>query len=493
MVIKPEELSVSSNFDMVVFGGSGDLAMRKLLPALYYCQKNRQLPAGRIIGVSRGDLTRADYLDKIDRNFRRFIPAQDLTPFDWQAFQERLDYRRVDAMTADDYRLLSQLLKDSEDRVRVFYLATAPDLFSIICEHLAQAGLVTAQARVVLEKPLGHSLTSAQQINKQVGAVFAEHQIYRIDHYLAKETVQNLMVLRFGNPFFEPLWRSKWISHVQITVAEQLGIEGRGKYYDRAGALRDVVQNHLLQLLCLLAMEPPNSIDPDAIRDEKLKILRALRPLSPEAIKGIVRGQYRAGAINGVPVPGYLQEPAVELDSRTETFVALRAEIGSWRWAGVPFFLRTGKRLQEKVSELVVYFREVPHCIFEPAFGAIEPNHLVIRLQPDESIKLFLMAKTPGDEMKLRPVHLNLNFAKTFRTRQPDAYERLLMDIIRGKLTLFMRHDEQDAAWRWIEPILNAWEATRDGPKPYTAGSWGPAASTALISRDGFLWYEEGG
>lgn len=480
-------------FDMVIFGGSGDLAMRKLLPALYYRHKDGHLPEqGRIIGVARSDMSRADYLAEVERNCSRYIRAADFTPEEWEAFAQRLDYLKIDAMSPDDYQGLAELLNEDQDRARVFYLSTAPSLFSAICENLAQAGLVTPQSRVVLEKPLGHDLASAQRINEQVGAVFEEQQIYRIDHYLGKESVQNLMALRFGNTLLEPLWRRGWISHVEITVAEQIGVEGRGDFYDRAGALRDMVQNHLLQLLCILAMEPPINIHPDAVRDEKLKVLRALRPLTGrDVIANTVRGQYRAGASKEGPVPGYLEESGIDPNSRTETFVALKIDINTWRWAGVPFYLRTGKRLQERVSEIVVNFREIPYSIFESDSVITEPNRLVIRLQPDESVKLFLMAKAPGDEMRLRPVHLNLDFAETFKTRQIDAYERLLMDVIRGKLTLFMRRDELDAAWRWIEPIHHAWEAQGDRPKAYTAGTWGPAGASTLISRDGFSWHEE--
>ena len=479
-------------FDMVVFGGNGDLAMRKLLPALYYCHKNGQLhDDGRIIGVARSITDRDAYLQLVEEHCRRFIAAEDLTPELWAGFMARLDCVQLDA-AAGDYQALHEWLGDDPGRVRVFYLATAPALFKVISQHLAGTGLITPAARVVLEKPLGKDLASAQEINRQVGAVFAEHQIFRIDHYLGKETVQNLMVLRFGNVLFEPLWRSSWISHVEITAAEKIGVEGRGGYYDTAGAMRDMVQNHLLQLLCILAMEPPNSTDPDAVRDEKLKVLRALEPYNEHAaLNQAVRGQYRAGAIDGKAVPGYLEESNIAPDSRTETFVALRAELATWRWAGVPFYLRTGKRLPERLSEIIVHFRRIPHSIFEDSSGVAAPNRLVIQLQPDETVKLYLMAKAPGDDVRLRPVNLNLNFAETFKTRRGDAYERLLIDVILGKLTLFMRGDELEAAWRWAEPILDAWQNSDERPKGYTAGSWGPTASSVLIGREGFNWHEE--
>jgi glucose-6-phosphate 1-dehydrogenase len=410
----------------------------------------------------------------------------------WEAFAGQLHYASADGSAGGDFESVGALIREQGDRVRVFFLATAPDLFTTICKNLADAGLVTPNSRVVLEKPLGRDVASARSINELVGSIFAEHQIYRIDHYLGKETVQNLIALRFGNALFEPLWTRSWVRDVQITIAEWVGVEGRGEFYNRTGALRDMVQNHLLQLLCILAMEPPASIDPDAVRDEKLKVLRSLKPFTPQDVTNkTVRGQYRAGAINGAPVIGYLEEPGIPADSTTETFVALKAELSTWRWAGVPFYLRTGKRMQDRLAEIVVNFRDVPHYMFESAAAPPESNCLVLRLQPEESVKLHLMAKAPGDEMKLRPVNLNLDFAETFEVRQWDAYERLLMDVIRGRLTLFMRRDELDAAWQWIEPILEAWESQRDRPKPYTAGTWGPAASSGLIVRDGLSWREE--
>ncbi|MDQ2696654.1 MAG: glucose-6-phosphate dehydrogenase [Pseudomonadota bacterium] len=482
-----------SPFDIVIFGGSGDLAMRKLLPALYHRHKDGQLPEqGRIIGVARSELSREEYLAKVEESCRNYIPADEFTAGDWQAFAQRVHYQKVDAGDLGDFQRLADFLSGAEDRVRMFFLSTAPSLFATICQNLHQAGLITPQTRVVLEKPLGHNLESAKRINRDVGAVLEEHQIFRIDHYLGKETVQNLMALRFGNALFEPLWRRGWISHVQITVAESVGVEGRGEFYDKIGAMRDMVQNHILQMLCILAMEPPISIDPDAVRDEKLKVLKALKPITErDAINKTVRGQYRAGAVGGSPVPAYLDEPNVPRDSATETFVALKVEIETWRWAGVPFFLRTGKRMQEKITEIVVFFREVPHSIFNTVSGVPEGNRLVIRLHPQEGLKLFLMAKSPGDEMRLRPVNLNLNFSETFKTRQLEAYERLMMDVLRGNLTLFVRNDELEAAWRWVDPIFDAWRAHGDPPKTYNAGTWGPSASTGLIGRDGFSWHEE--
>jgi glucose-6-phosphate 1-dehydrogenase len=387
---------------------------------------------------------------------------------------------------------LAAVLAEHPDRIRVFYLATGPDLFGPICDHLGLYGLATPNSRVVVEKPIGKSLESARAVNEAIGRVFPEDRVYRIDHYLGKETVQNLMALRFANALFEPLWNNAHIDHVEITVAETLGVEGRAGYYDTAGALRDMVQNHMLQLLCLVAMEPPTSLAADAVRDEKLKVLKALVPLVDGTVDGsTVRGQYRSGASSGGPVKGYLDELGAPT-SITETFVALKAEIANWRWAGVPFYLRTGKRLASRVSEIVVAFRHIPYSLFEPSAGPIAANRLVIRLQPDEGVKLWLMIKDPGPGgMRLQHVPLDMSFATVFNVRNPDAYERLLMDVVRGNQTLFMRRDEVEAAWAWIDPILEVWSTSRDLPKPYTAGTWGPSAAIALIERDGRTWYED--
>ncbi len=484
-------MTVLPTFDMVLLGGTGDLVTRKLLPALYRRHVAGQISAdSRIIGVARTDFSRSDYLSLSQKTCQAFLKEEfDLAH--WEAFAVLLDYIKVDAEIASDYARLAASFTHRAEVVRVFFFSTASDLFAGICENLNNAGLVTNLSRVVLEKPLGHDMLSADFINHQVGRVFAERQIYRIDHYLGKEAVQNLMALRFGNALFEPLWRRGLIKHVQITVAEELGVERRGHFYDKTGALRDMVQNHLLQLLCIMAMEPPASSDPDAVRDEKLKVLRALKPLrGQDVLTKTVRGQYKAGAAGGVAVPGYLNETNIAPDSTTETFVALKVEIDTWRWAGVPFYLRTGKRLQDRVTELVVTFDEVPHPIFEnsPSHTA---NELLIRLQPDESITLTILAKNPGEGMRLKPVSLGLDLGDSFRTPSLDAYERLLMDTVKGNLTLFMRRDEVDAAWRWIDPIRAGWEQFDEKPKIYVAGSWGPAASSALISRDGFSWHDE--
>jgi glucose-6-phosphate 1-dehydrogenase len=478
-------------FDLVIFGGTGDLAVRKLLPALYHRYIDGQLRSeARIIGVAREPLDDAGYRAQVRAAVEASVSH--IVPAALDAFLALIGYRSLDARKADGWDEFAETIHAKPDHVRVFYLSTSPELFVDICERLGGYGLNGNNARVVLEKPIGRDLASANAINDAVGAFFTEAQIYRIDHYLGKETVQNLLALRFGNALFEPLWNSAHIDHVQITVAETLGVGRRGSYYDRAGALRDMVQNHILQLLCMVAMEPPSSLQPDAVRDEKLKVLRSLRPIdASNAAQLTVRGQYRAGAADGQGVPGYLDELEAP-ESRTETFVALKAEIGNWRWAGVPFYLRTGKRLPSRVSEIVVVFRALPHSIFDASSGPLLPNRLTVRLQPDEGVKLWLTIKHPGPGgLRLRHVPLDMSFATAFGVQQPDAYERLILDVVRGNPTLFMRRDEVEAAWNWAGPILQAWEAAGDFPKPYTAGTWGPSAAVALIERDGRNWSED--
>ncbi|MEI7970540.1 MAG: glucose-6-phosphate dehydrogenase [Betaproteobacteria bacterium] len=480
-------------FDLVVFGATGDLARRKLLPALFHRDLAGQIPPeARILGSSRTAMDQAGFRAMAREAIAAGDPAASGTA-ELDRFIERLDYAAADAAAASALAPLGEKLSARPDRIRVFYLATSPELFGPVCGHLRAHGLVTPGARVVLEKPIGKDLESSRAVNDAVGAVFPEQGIYRIDHYLGKETVQNLMALRFANALFEPLWNAAHVDHVQITAGESLGVEGRAGYYDTAGAMRDMVQNHLLQLLCLVAMEPPSSITANAVRDEKLKVLKALEPITRQSLPAsVVRGQYRAGVAGGASVPGYAEELGAA--SRTETFVAIKSTIANWRWAGVPFYLRTGKRLPERVSEIVVCFRPIPHSVFGDRAGAIHSNHLVIRLQPDEGVKLWLMIKDPGPGgMRLKQVPLDMSFAEAFGVRNPDAYERLLMDVVRGDQTLFMRRDEVEAAWTWVDPVLDLWRESGEPPKPYAAGTWGPSAAVALIERDGRTWHEDMG
>ena len=483
-------VSTSHGLDIVIFGGAGDLSFRKLLPALYMAHAHDKLSDDtRILAVGRQAWDTAAYLKFIDEKSPGFIDASSFDRATWQGFLKRLVYVSLDVSSAPAYAALKAVC--NTPRLRVFYLATAPSLFSQICAHLHSAGLVDAQSRVVLEKPLGTDLASARAINQEVAQYFNEPQIYRIDHYLGKETVQNLMVLRFGNAIFEPLWRAPYIKSVQITVAETVGVGSRAGFYDGAGAMRDMVQNHLLQLLCIVAMEQPISLDADDVRDEKLKVLRSLRRMGLADIKrDTVRGQYTAGASEGQAVKGYLDEPHVPPDSRTETFVALRLQINNARWAQVPFFLRTGKRLQNRQSEIIIEFAEQPFSVFGQS-DMSEPNRLIISLQPEESIELAMMVKEPGTGMKMHPVHLGLDLQQSSEKRRAEAYERLLMDVIKGRLTHFMRRDELEAAWAWVDPILAGWAELDDKPRPYSAGSWGPAASSALMARDELSWSEE--
>ncbi|MCX4164981.1 MULTISPECIES: glucose-6-phosphate dehydrogenase [Paraburkholderia] len=476
--------------DMIIFGGGGDLSARKLLPALYMAHVHGNLPADtRILAIGRRPWSRDEYLSFMEEHSKPFVGDKVIDAAAWDRFLALFEYVQVDVGSGDDYARLAQVSRPGVRRV--FYLATSPNLFTTICDHLASAGLVDEHSRVVLEKPLGSDLASAQAINTSVGTHFNEAQIYRIDHYLGKETVQNLMVLRFGNAIFGPLWQAPYIKSVQITVAETVGVGSRAGFYDETGALRDMVQNHLLQLLCIVAMEPPVSLDPDAVRDEKLKVLRSLRRMTPEDIAhDTVRGQYTAGAVGGEPVKGYLQEDNVPADSRAETFVALRVHINNWRWANVPFFLRTGKRMQKKVSEIVIEFADLPFSII-PSGPRNYGNRLVIQLQPAESIQLQMLAKEPGSGMHMLPVNLNLDLEQAFTERRAEAYERLLIDVVRGRLTHFMRRDELEAAWAWADPILEGWKQSSDRPRGYTAGTFGPSAATTLVARENIVWAEE--
>ena len=461
------------------------------MPALFQAFRHGKLPPnGRILSVARDEQSDDKYRAWLKERFQEVEGAKRPTDDEFARFAALLHYTRMDLSQPADYAKLKQWLVDRNADTAVLYLATSPHLFPQICEQLGAVGLNGPRIHVVLEKPLGHDLASAQEINRVVRSVFSETQAFRIDHYLGKPSVQNLMALRFGNALFEPLWRRESIANIQITLAEAIGVGTRGDFYNRTGALRDMIQNHALQLLTMVAMEPPSSNNADAIRDEKLKVLRSLKPFTEESVgRDVVRGQYRAGNAAGQPVVGYLEEVKVPPASRCETFVALRTEVQNWRWAGVPFYLRTGKRLAERNAEIVVNFRPTPHSIFP---GLNQPNKLVIKLQPEDGLELHLLAaKGAGQQESLSPVSLDLDFDKAFAENRVGAYERLLLEAIAGRLNLFVRSDEQEQAWRWVEPILHAWSKDTTGPRPYAAGTWGPAAASALVARDGFAWSEE--
>ena len=487
------------SFDLVIFGGTGDLAWRKLLPALFQAFRHGSLPAGgRIVGVGRDTMTDDEYRAVIKARFDAVEPSKRPNTEEFDRFAANLFYLRMDLSKPEYYVTLAEMLNARNADTVVMYVATAPGLFTTVCEQIAAAGLNGPKTRVVLEKPLGHDLASNRAINETVRRVLTENQVFRIDHYLGKPSVQNLFALRFGNSLFEPLWRREHIANIQITIAEDLGVESRGAFYENTGALRDMVQNHALQLLCAIGMEPPINAHADAIRDEKLKVLRALKPWTAETLQNhVVRGQYSAGTINGQAVPGYKQEAGVSPESQTETFVALRCEIANWRWAGVPFYIRTGKRLGARDASIVINFRPAPHAIYQSPAGAA--NRLVINLQPKDGLELHLYSQGANQRapagskstQTLAPVQLDLDFDKRFGTERVGAYERLLLDVLAGRLNLFVRSDEQECAWRWVEPILDAWTADTQGPRPYAAGSWGPSASSAMIAKDNFCWSEE--
>lgn len=485
------ELIPVDPFDIVVFGATGDLARRKLIPALFHRWCDGQIPErSTIIAAAREDMSSQAYME----HACELALGPDVSPerkARWSAFADHVKYVAVDARSdGAGWAQLKAALDPDPGKTRLFYLALPPSIYGPVCEAIGAHGLNTPGSRIVLEKPIGHDFHSARRINEAVGAVFAENQIFRIDHYLGKETVQNLLVLRFANALFEPAWNASGIDHVQITVAESLGVGDRAGYYDRSGALRDMVQNHMLQLLCLVAMEPPSSLDADAVRAEKLKVLRALRRVTDKTVGDcVVRGQYKAGVVDGASAPAYADE--VGEASRTETFVAVRAEIDNWRWAGVPFYLRTGKRMRARRSEIMIQFKPVPHDVIRADAGVLQPNRLVIRLQPDEGVKLLLMTKDPGPGgMRLRYVPLNLSYADTFDKGYPDAYERLLMAVVRGNLGLFMRRDEVESAWRWIDGLIAAWNDGASPLQPYAAGSDGPDKASLLLTRDDREWFD---
>ncbi len=479
--------------DFTIFGVLGDLSRRKLIPSLYQLDKARLLHDDtRIIGVARHELSREEFVAKMRESLETFVenPLQSDVV---DRLLARLRYVLINLDADDEYAKLGDAI-DQEKRVLINYLSVAPFLFDNICKGLAQATIVTPQTRVVIEKPIGRDLASSQEINDSIARSFSEDQVYRIDHYLGKETVMNLLALRFANSIFTTNWDHNTIDHVQITVAEEVGIEGRWGYFDKAGQLRDMVQNHLMQILTLVAMEPPVNLQGDSLRNEKLKVLKALRPITMENVDDtVVRGQYAGGFIKGEPVSGYLEEEGGNPDSSTETFVAIRVDIDNWRWAGVPFYLRTGKAMATKRSEVVVNFKQLPHNIFIDSYKKLPPNKLIIRLQPNEGVEIEVLNKVPGvaKVVELQRTMLDLSFSEAFvDERIADAYERLILEVMHGNQTLFVHRDEVERSWSWIDSIQDAWTQSNEPPKKYPAGTWGPVASVALLARDGYEWEE---
>ncbi|MCL6563641.1 MAG: glucose-6-phosphate dehydrogenase [Firmicutes bacterium] len=483
-------------FALVIFGATGDLCRRKLLPALYNLAVDRWLPEPyAVVGVGRSPMNDTAFRETaqraIDQHSRR--PRQ--APV-WEQFASHLYYLQGEIHDPTTYRKLAETLQGLAAAMpgRLYYLATPPTLYPEVARQLGTAGLGQPRGsgwtRIIVEKPFGHDLESARQLNLALHQVFAEEQLYRIDHYLGKETVQNLLVFRFANGIFEPIWNQQYIDHVQITVAESIGIEGRANYYESAGALRDMVQNHMFQLLSLLAMEPPVTLEADAIRDEKVKVLKAVRPLAGHAVnEETVRGQYQAGVVDGQPVPGYREETGVNPASDTETYVAMRLFIDNWRWAGVPFYLRTGKRMSKRATEIAIQFKRPPHRLFSaPSAAELDPNLLAIKIQPDEGIILRFGAKEPGARIRVRTVNMEFLYDTSFADPAPEAYERLLLDAMLGDSTLFTRHDEVEQAWAIITAILEGWKRHRTPLHGYEAGSWGPSAADDLIARDLARW-----
>src|SRR5262245_3838994 len=484
---------------LVIFGATGDLTRRKLIPALYQLSHDRLLPANfATVGFARRDWNDPTFRAEMKEAVDEFGPR--VHSGVWDSFAETLYFSRGEFHDPSGYERLAVRLREIDAQRgtagnRVFYLATAPDNFVDIIRNLGEAGLISRRehgpwSRLVVEKPFGHDLQSAQRLNRLLQGLISERQTFRIDHYLGKETVQNILAVRFGNLIFEPIWNAQYVDHVQITVAGSVGCEGRGGYYDQAGALRDMVQNHMMQLLALVAMEPPVAYDADAIRDEKVKVLRAVDMPTAQVPQLTVRGQYGPGFVGGVPVPAYRQEPSVPPDSTTESYVALKLELRNWRWAGTPFYLRTGKRLPKRISEIAVVFKRAPHQLFSrQAVVGLEPNVLALRIQPDEGISLRFGAKVPGPTMRLRSVNMDFLYGVAFGAEPHDAYERLLLDAMLGDATLFTRRDEVEQAWRFISCIEDAWKRLPPLPGPtYAAGDWGPEEADDLLRRDGRAW-----
>ncbi len=488
-------------FTLVIFGASGDLTQRKLLPAILALYAARTLPEPfTILAVARTEMSDEEFRRRMRQAVHEHGRVQPPSERVWERFARSLFYLPGDPKDPALYPALGRALAARERERggaanRLFYCAVPPSLYDDIVQNLGASGLNRSEGgwtRIIVEKPFGRDLVSARALNHRLATVFAEDQIYRIDHYLGKETVQNLLVLRFANGIFEPLWNRNHVANVQVTVAESIGVETRGAYYEEAGALRDMVQNHLLQLLCLVAMEPPVTFDAEAVRDEKNKVLASIRPIDQDRTADVaVRAQYGAGFVDGRPVPAYRQEKGVAPDSRTETFVALKLLVDNWRWAGVPFYLRTGKRLASRTSQIVIQFHRTPHLIFRRAPAGVERNLLLVRIQPDEGVALTVAAKVPGPELRLGQVHLDFRYGEVFGGEPPEAYERLLLDAIHGDATLYARADWVERAWAILEPLLAAWKADPRPLPTYDAGSWGPPEADQFIGRDGFAWRNE--
>jgi len=479
--------------DLVIYGALGDLSKRKLLISLYRLEKHHLLEEDtRIIGVDRLEVSSEGFIEIAHNSLHSFL-NNSIDEQIWEKFSKRLSYLRIDLTQAEQYKQLNGVV-DAENRVMVNYLAVSPVLFKSICQGLHSSGVLNAETRLVMEKPIGHDLKSSQEINDVVAEAFHEDQVYRIDHYLGKETVLNLLALRFANSIFTNNWNHNTIDHIQITVGEDIGIEGRWDYFDKTGQLRDMLQNHLLQILTFVAMEPPADLSAESIHSEKIKVLKALRPITKRNVEEkTVRGQYATGFIKGQAVPGYLEEEGANTASATETFVAIRVDVDNWRWAGVPFYLRTAKRTPNKRTEIVVNFKQLPHNIFKDSFRNLPENKLVIHLQPNEGVEIVMLNKVPGIDgnIKLQQTKLDLSFSETFKeNRIFGGYEKLILEALRGNPTLFLSREEIEQAWIWVDSIQSAWAESRIKPKPYPAGSWGPIASVALLARDGRAWEE---
>jgi glucose-6-phosphate 1-dehydrogenase len=486
---------------VIIFGASGDLTKRKLVPALYRLTQERLLPAEfAIVGFARSQMSHDEFRNRMKDAVATFSESRHVDDAVWDSFARGIFYVAGDVNSPEAYRRIKQLLDQIDHERgtagnRVFYLSTSPTLYAEAIQQLGAAGLAQPKdkgwTRIIIEKPFGHDLASARELNGEVAKVFDEDQVYRIDHYLGKETVQNLLVFRFANGIFEPIWNRRYVDHVQITNAEAIGVEGRGGYYDTAGVLRDMIQNHVFQVLSLVAMEPPVSLSANAVRDEKIKAMQAVRAITPEGVaESVVRGQYAAGSVAGKPVPGYREEKDVNPNSQTDTFAALKLYFDNWRWADVPFYIRSGKRMPKRVTEIAIHFRQAPLQLFKSAAGGqeLEPNVLVVRIQPDEGITLRIGAKVPGQVTRIRWVNMDFRYGASFGVSSPEAYERLLLDCVLGDSTLYARRDMTERGWEIVMPVLEAWAESKHEIPKYEAGTWGPEEANLLIARDGRKW-----